>query len=458
MDYFPIFTNLKHKPVLVVGGGHVAMRKIELLNKAGAHIQIVALHLCEKLANMAKKNHIKWLAKIYHAKQLEKVFLVIAATNNSELNSQIYQDATNRYLLANVVDDKSHCSFIFPSIVDRSPVIIAISSSGSAPVLARFLREKIEVLLPSHIGKMAKISDQWRKKVKERFCTSSDRRYFWEKAFNGLFSSQVASGDLDGAKRTLDYQLNDINSSLGEIILVGAGPGNSDLLTLRGLQVMQLADVLLYDYLVSDEILNLGRREADRICVGKRANDHSVTQKEINHMLITLARQGKRVVRLKGGDPLIFGRGGEELQAAAEAGIPFQVVPGITAAVGATAYAGIPLTHRDYAQSVLFMTGYCRANCTVTDWPILARTDQTIVIYMGSIAADDITAQLIKYGRDPTTPVAVISRGTRQDQKVFIGTLETLPALVHHASTPTLLIIGLVVNLHYNLAWYQNTN
>ncbi|VFP87610.1 Siroheme synthase [Candidatus Erwinia haradaeae] len=457
MDYLPIFANLRHKPVLVVGGGKTAARKIQLLIRAGAHIQVVSYELSKALSDMLATNNIQWIAKIYHPKQLAQVFLVIAATNNSQLNSRIYKDATDRYLLANVVDELPNCSFIFPSIIDRSPVVIAISSSGTAPVLSRLLREKIESLLPAHLGQMAKIANQWRSKVKARFYILSDRRRFWDKAFNGLFSSHIASGNIDEAKRVLDRQLSEINVSLGEIILVGAGPGSSGLLTLRGLQVMQLADVLLYDYLVSDEILNLGRRDAERICVGKRANAHSVSQKDINNMLVKLAKQGKRVVRLKGGDPLIFGRGGEELQAAASAGVPFQVVPGITAAVGVTAYAGIPLTHRDYAQSVLFVTGHCRKNGTVIDWSALSQSDQTLVIYMGSIASEEITHQLITHGRDLTTPVAVISRGTYQDQQVQTGILQNLFELTRHTPAPTLLVIGTVVNLHQQLAWYQNS-
>ncbi|VFP86486.1 siroheme synthase CysG [Candidatus Erwinia haradaeae] len=457
MDYLPIFANLRQKSVLVVGGGKTAARKIQLLTQAGANVRVVSCKLSKTLLDMIATNNVQWIAKIYHPNQLAQVFLVIAATDDSQLNSRIYQDATDRYLLANVVDELPNCSFIFPSIIDRSPVVIAISSGGTAPVLSRLLREKIESLLPSHIGKMAKIANQWRNKVKARFYILSDRRHFWDKAFNGLFSSHIASGNIDEAKRVLDRQLGDINVSLGEITLVGAGPGSSGLLTLRGLQAMQLADVLLYDYLVSDEILNLGRRDAERICVGKRANAHSISQKDINHMLIKLAKQGKRVVRLKGGDPFIFGRGGEELQAAALAGIPFQVVPGVTAAIGVTAYAGIPLTHRDYAQSVLFVTGHCRDNGTVIDWSTLSNSDQTLVIYMGSITADKISHQLIRHGRDLKTPVAVISRGTHQDQQVKTGTLKNLFELTRHTSAPTLLVIGAVVNLHQQLAWYQNS-
>lgn len=457
MDYLPLFADIRHKPVLVVGGGDVAARKIELLRRAGAHVLVVSHHLCEELATLHDSGSIEWLAKDYQATQLDQVFLVIAATDDGELNGQVYLDATARHLLANVVDDQPKCSFIFPSIVDRSPLVVAISSSGTAPVLARLLREKLESLLPANLGQMAQIAGQWRGKVKARFNKMSDRRRFWEKAFNGLFANQVASGNVEGAKRTLDQQLTDPEAPQGEIILVGAGPGDSGLLTLRGLQVMQLADVVLYDYLVSDEILDLVRRDADRICVGKRANAHSVPQEETNRLLVELAKQGKRVVRLKGGDPFIFGRGGEELQAAVAAGIPFQVVPGVTAAAGATAYAGIPLTHRDHAQSVLFVTGQCRADGNGTDWPSLARSRQTLAIYMGTMAAGEIADQLMAHGRDPATPAAVISRGTRQDQQVLTGTLQQLEELARNAPTPALLVIGEVVKLHHELAWFQHS-
>lgn len=457
MDYLPLFADIRHKPVLVVGGGDVAARKIELLRRAGARVLVVSRELCDELAELETQGEIEWLAKAYDASQLDRVFFVIAATDDGELNGQVFQDATDRFLLVNVVDDQPKCSFIFPSIVDRSPLVVAISSGGTAPVLARLLREKIETLLPATLGQMAEIAGQWRGKVKARFTKMSDRRRFWEKAFNGLFASQVGSGNVDGARRTLDKQLDEPEAAQGEIILVGAGPGDSGLLTLRGLQVMQLADVVLYDYLVSDEILDLVRRDADRICVGKRANAHSVPQEETNRLLVELAKQGKRVVRLKGGDPFIFGRGGEELQAAVEAGIPFQVVPGVTAAAGATAYAGIPLTHRDHAQSVLFVTGQCRADSSGTDWPSLARARQTLAIYMGSANAGDIASQLIAHGRDPKTPAAVIGRGTRQDQQVLTGTLDQLDELARNAPTPALLVIGEVVNLHQQLAWYQHS-
>ncbi|CAK9885850.1 MAG: Siroheme synthase [Candidatus Erwinia impunctatus] len=456
MDYLPIFIDVRDKPVLVVGGGDVAARKIEFLRRAGAQIEIAALALCEELIILKTQKVVNWIADTYHADLLDNVFLVIAATDNSELNQRIFADASERRMLVNVVDDQPKCSFIFPSIVDRSPLVVAISSSGKAPVLARMLREKLETLLPHHLGKMAVLAGKWREKVKQRFKKMPERRYFWERVFNGVFASQVAAGDERAACDTLDTLLDAPATAQGEIVLVGAGPGDATLLTLRALQVMQQADVVLYDHLVSEEILELVRRDAEKICVGKRAHQHTLPQAEINQLMVTLARQGQRVVRLKGGDPFIFGRGGEELQAAAQAGIPFQVVPGVTAAAGATAYAGIPLTHRDYAQSVVFITGHCRAEGEGLDWSALARPHQTLAIYMGAMKAADISAQLIAHGRAASTPVAVIGRGTRSDQQVLTGTLQELEVLALEAPTPALLVIGEVVTLHQQLAWFQH--
>ncbi len=458
MDYLPIFADLKQRPVLVVGGGEVAARKVDLLLRAGAEIRIVAQSLSPILEQLRQQGQIHWLGQAFAAQQLDEVFLVIAATDDSTLNAEVFAEADKRRVLANVVDDQPRCSFIFPSIIDRSPLVVAVSSSGQAPVLARMLREKLEALLPASLGQMAEVAGRWRGQVKQRLNAMGERRRFWEKAFGGRFSTLVANGQTAAAERQLEQDLQQFaqgnEGTQGEIALVGAGPGDVGLLTLRGLQVMQQADVVLYDHLVSDEILDLVRRDAERICVGKRAGAHSVIQEETNRLLVELAQQGKRVVRLKGGDPFIFGRGGEELQVAAAAGIPFQVVPGVTAAAGATAYAGIPLTHRDYAQSVTFITGHCRSDGDGLDWADLARARQTLAIYMGTMTAADISQRLIAHGRAATTPVAVISRGTRADQRVQTGTLQQLEQLAQQAPLPALLVIGEVVELHHQIAWF----
>ncbi|HFZ1426300.1 uroporphyrinogen-III C-methyltransferase [Serratia marcescens] len=458
MDYLPIFADLKQRPVLVVGGGDVAARKVDLLQRAGAEIRIVAQSLSPELEQQRQQGQLLWLGKTFDPQQLDEVFLAIAATDDNALNAAVFAEADKRRVLANVVDDQPRCSFIFPSIIDRSPLVVAVSSSGQAPVLARLLREKLEALLPASLGQMAQVAGRWRGQAKQRLASIGERRRFWEKAFGGRFATLVANGQTAQAKRQLEQDLQSFaagdEGAQGEIALVGAGPGDVGLLTLRGLQVMQQADVVLYDHLVSGEILDLVRRDAERICVGKRAGAHSVIQEETNRLLVELAQQGKRVVRLKGGDPFIFGRGGEELQVAAAAGIPFQVVPGVTAAAGATAYAGIPLTHRDHAQSVTFITGHCRPDGDGLDWADLARARQTLAIYMGTMKAADISQRLIAHGRAADTPVAVISRGTRADQQVQIGTLDQLEHLAQRAPLPALLVIGEVVELHHQIAWF----
>ncbi|PHM39065.1 siroheme synthase [Xenorhabdus mauleonii] len=453
MDYLPLFVQLKARSVLLVGGGEIAARKASLLLRAGAALTIVAPELHDELQQRYQKAEFKWLQGAFKSEYLDGVFLVVAATDDHSLNQHIYEEANNRAVLVNIVDNQPLCSAIFPSIIDRSPVIVAISSAGTSPVLTRLLREKLESLLPFHLGAMAKIAGNWRERVKQRFSSVRQRRYFWEKAFNGRFATLVANGQRQQAEEQLEQQLSE-NQAQGELALVGAGPGDPGLLTLKGLQVIQQADVVLYDHLVSAEILELVRRDADKICVGKRAGNHSVSQEETNALIIKLANQGKKVVRLKGGDPFIFGRGGEELQIAADAGIPFQVVPGITAAIGATAYAGIPLTHREHSQSVTFITGHCREDGHELDWPALARGNQTLAIYMGTIKAALISQKLISHGRDANTPVAVIGRGTRPDQQVLTGTLSELDRLAQEAPSPALLVVGEVAQLHHQIAWF----
>ncbi|WP_185930404.1 siroheme synthase CysG [Klebsiella spallanzanii] len=453
----PIFAELKDRPVLVIGGGEIAARKITFLLRAEAKVQIVADALIPELAEKVERQEIQWRASMFEERQLDDVFLVIAATEDDELNQRVFAAANARYRLVNVVDNQALCSFVFPSIVDRSPLLVAISSSGKAPVLSRILREKIEALLPTNLGRLAETASYWRHHIKTHLKTTAERRRFWERVFTGRFASLMLAGNKAEAERALEDELKQPEKRPGEIILVGAGPGDAGLLTLRGLQALQQADVVFYDNLVTPEVRELVRRDAQTVCVGKSAAGVSVPQQEINRLLIEAAKAGNTVVRLKGGDPFIFGRGGEELQAAAEAGIPFQVVPGVTAAAGATAYAGIPLTHRDYAQSVTFITGHFGAENSPLDWARLAQSGQTLAIYMGSLKAAEISAQLIANGRDRDTPVAVISRGTRADQYTRTGTLQQLENLAKDAPMPALLVVGEVVQLHQQLAWFQHT-
>ncbi|MDH2997669.1 sirohydrochlorin ferrochelatase [Pasteurellaceae bacterium LFhippo2] len=455
MNYLPIFVDLKQRPVLVVGGGHVAVRKIDSLLKAQAQVLVVAEQLHKTLLSKLEQGEIKWLATQFDESQVKQVYLIIAATDDHSLNQRVFQAAQAEQRLVNVVDEQPLCSYIFPSIIDRSPIQIAISSGGASPVLIRLLREKLEALIPQNVGLMSEISARWRYKVKQKFSQLTQRRRFWEKLFtNQTFQRLTENHQAEQAEILLEQTLNESNEMIGEVSLVGAGPGDAGLLTLKGLQAIQQADVVLYDALVSDSILELVRRDADKVFVGKRAGQHSVPQQETNQLLVKYAQQGKRVVRLKGGDPFVFGRGGEELEVLKQAGISFSVVPGITAALGATAYAGIPLTHRDYAQSAMFITGHLKSDSHHTNWDTLARSNQTLVVYMGTIKASELSHQLQKYGRASNTPVAIVSNGTLPNQQVRIGILENLAELVENAETPALIVIGEVVKLQSELAWF----
>lgn len=450
MNYFPIFANLAGRPVLVVGGGAVAARKISLLLKAGAEVRVAAKHLNAELSALAAENKILWLAEEFRAEHIRTVFLIIAASSDQALNRRVFHLAESCQKPVNVVDDRDHCSFIFPSVIDRNPVQIAVSSSGSAPVLARLLRERLEALLPPSLGDMAEISGRWRDAVKGKLKSVTERRRFWEKQFNGRFAALVKNRQNTLAERELAGQLEQSrqNDQGGSVSLVGAGPGDAGLLTLKGLQEIQQADVVLYDALVSDGILSLVRRDAERIFVGKRARGDRTPQEDTNALMVRLAREGRRVVRLKGGDPFVFGRGGEELETLARHQIPFSVVPGITA------YAGIPLTHRDYAQSAVFVTGHRKADAPDIEWQTLARSRQTLVIYMGALKAALIAERLQQHGRSPDTPAAVISQGTLPAQKTATGTLANLAELAETAPNPALIVIGEVVGLHEKLAWF----
>ncbi|MEO2267713.1 siroheme synthase CysG [Pseudoalteromonas sp. YIC-656] len=457
MQYLPIFTKLDNKPVLIVGGGDVALRKASAVLKARAKLTLVAPSFCEQLQTLQQQGAVTLVEAPFSDNHVEGFMLVIAATDNDEVNAQVHQAAEQRNIFVNVVDDQPKCSFIFPSIVDRNPVTIAISSAGTAPVLARRLREKLETLIPHHIGPLADLVGRFRSQVKSRFAHFADRRQFWERVFDSNVVSEVQKGNEDEAYQQLQQMLTDTPAPQGEVYVVGAGPGDPELLTLKALQLMQQADVVVYDYLVSNEIMELVRRDADLICVGKRAGDHSVAQERTNEILVELAQQGKKVCRIKGGDPFIYGRGGEEVQVLAEHGVRYQIVPGITAAAGCSAYAGIPLTHRDHAQSIQFVTGHCKKDGQELDWQSLAKPNQTLAIYMGVVKSPDIKAQLIKHGRATSTPVAIIENGTRKEQRVFTGTLQHLDELIHQhkVQSPALLIVGEVASLHQQLAWFS---
>lgn len=456
MQFLPLFHKLQDRPVLVIGGGEVALRKARLLSDAGARLRVVAPEIRSELQELAGDEGC--FLRGYVSGDLQGVALVIAATDDEPLNARISAEAQAQGIPVNVVDAPALCSVIFPAIVDRSPLIVAVSSGGDAPVLARLIRAKIETWIPATYGQLANLGKRFRERVKQLFPDVQQRRVFWEDVFQGQIAESVFAGKPEEGERLLEERLaGAAPRALGEVYLVGAGPGDPDLLTFRALRLMQQADVVLYDRLVAPAIIELCRRDAERIYVGKRRADHAVPQEQINQLLIDLARQGKRVLRLKGGDPFIFGRGGEEIEQLAAEDIPFQVVPGITAASGCAAYAGIPLTHRDHAQSVRFVTGHLKDGSSNLPWKDLVAPGQTLVFYMGLVGLSGICEQLIAHGRSGATPAALVQQGTTQNQRVFTGTLETLPQLVaqHEVHAPTLVIVGEVVTLRDKLAWFE---
>jgi len=360
----------------------------------------------------------------------------------------------------NVVDNPELCTFIMPSIVNRDPVFIAVSSGGVSPILSRLLRARLETYIPASYGKLAKIIARFRDRVRRRFTDMRQRRRFWEQVLQGPVEEMLYAGQEQAAITTLEHYLtqdNDNVSTEGEVYLVGGGPGDPDLLTFRALRLMQQADVVLYDRLVAKAVLALVRKDAERLFVGKQRDQHTIPQAEINQLLVDLARQGKRVLRLKGGDPFIFGRGGEEIELLSKSGVPFQVVPGITAASGCASYAGIPLTHRDFAQSCLFVTGHLKDEKLSLNWDAMIQPQQTIAIYMGMHGVEKLSHELIHRGLDPDLPAAIIERGTTASQKVHIASLQTLPAMAkqRQVKPPSMIIIGEVVKLHEHLAWYH---
>ncbi|MBI6885993.1 siroheme synthase CysG [Pseudomonas sp. GD03862] len=460
MDYLPLFHKLQGGRVLVVGGGEIALRKARLLADAGGVLRVVAPDIDGQLAALAREGGGEVLVRGYQAADLVGCRLVIAATDDPGLNAQVSADAQALSLPVNVVDAPALCTVIFPAIVDRSPLVIAVSSGGDAPVLARLIRAKLEAWIPSAYGELAGLAARFRHKVKSLYPDVNQRRGFWETVFQGPIAERQLAGQGAEAERLLQAMVDGAPVQQGgEVYLVGAGPGDPDLLTFRALRLMQQADVVLYDRLVAPAIIDMCRRDAERIYVGKRRADHSVPQDQINRLLVDLARQGKRVLRLKGGDPFIFGRGGEEIEELAEHGIPFQVVPGITAASGCSAYGGIPLTHRDYAQSVRFVTGHLKDGTSNLPWNDLVAPAQTLVFYMGLVGLPTICAELIRHGRAASTPAALVQQGTTRNQRVFTGTLADLPDLVaqHEVHAPTLVIVGEVVQLRDKLAWFEGS-
>ncbi|MGQ0658746.1 MAG: siroheme synthase CysG [Chromatiales bacterium] len=458
MKQLPIFFEVHDRPCLVVGGGEVAARKIELLLKYGARLTVVAPELCARLADLRNSGRLRHLARQFEDDDLASPDLVFAATDDPQVNRRVSELAQCRRIPVNVVDNPALCSFIMPSIIDRDPVQVAVSTGGASPVLARLLRARLETLIPASYGRLAHLMARFREEARRRFPDMTPRRRFWEHILHGPIAEMLFAGQEKAAATALQRALDDGRTATqGEVYLVGGGPGDPDLLTFRALRLMQQADVVVHDRLIAAPILELTRRDARRIYVGKERDQHTVPQEEINALLVRLAKEGHRVLRLKGGDPFIFGRGGEEIDTLSEQGVSFQVVPGITAASGCACYAGIPLTHRDYAHSCVFVTGHLKDGKMDLNWDALVQPQQTIAIYMGVHGVDLLCRELVAHGLAAATPAALIERGTLPQQRVLIGTLTTLPEIVRteHISPPSMLIVGDVVRLHEKLAWFE---
>ncbi len=505
MNTFPLFFKLEGRKVLIVGGGEVALRKADLLSRAGAAITVIAPDICDELQallthsdNDKRQAQHQLIFTEYDKSYMIGARIIIAGTDDEALNHQVHADATELNIPVNVVDTPSLCDFIFPAIVDRNPIVIGISSNGKAPVLARLLRARLETLIPQGYGKLAKLAGEFRAEVKTKIPTLTGRRQFWERAFEGKVSELIFAGneteantqlqkDLDEtaarivnqdsleaidrdnqqvAVDSIEATLSDNNNHkkskppVGEVYIVGAGPGDPELLTFKALRLMQQADIVFYDALVSPQVLDLCRRDADKVYVGKKRSNHTVAQLGINELLVNEAKKGRRVVRLKGGDPFIFGRGGEEIESLRAHHIPYQVVPGITAANAAASYAGIPLTHRNHSQSVRFVTGFLKAGAPNNNFNSFLNTDETVVFYMGLHSLARLTDGLIEAGRSSETPIAIVSNASMPNQQVLTGTLATITELQqrNQLPTPALLIMGDVVALHHDLAWYKQHN
>jgi uroporphyrin-III C-methyltransferase/precorrin-2 dehydrogenase/sirohydrochlorin ferrochelatase len=453
MQTFPLFMSLQGRRVLVVGGTEAAARKVELLLSAGAQVTLIADVVVGEIAQLIDEARISWAGRAFYDEDLAGVSLVVVASNDEALQARVSQAAQQRCVPVNVVDRPRLSSFIMPAIVDRSPITIAISTGGAAPALARRLRAEIERAMPAAIGRLARFAEVFREQVRRTLDQPRTRRRFWDRVFEGRIAELALAGDEIGARRELirllDGTRRETGPTTGMVHLVGAGPGDPDLLTMKAHRLLQRADVVVYDRLVSADVLAMARRDAERIYVGKRRANHCLSQDEINHRLVALARAGKSVVRLKGGDPFVFGRGGEEMAALTRAGIAVEVVPGITAALGCAASAGIPLTHRDHAQACVFVTGHLKNGSVDLDWPMLARPRQTVVIYMGVNSLPAIASQLVVHGLPSSTPVALIENGTTDSERRVVGTLATIERLALRAQLqgPTLCMVGEVVGL-----------
>jgi len=461
VDYLPIFVNIKDQHCLIIGGGAVAARKADLFIKAGAIVTVIAPELKTEMKFHLSHGKIVWQMDTFSVEAMANLTppkYVISATDDEAVNQAVYHYCQLQKIPVNVADQTAYCDFILPAIVDRSPMIIAVSTGGRSPVLARVMKARLEALIPAGFGRLAELVGRYRQKVKDTISHLDGRKAFWEKLLDSSFIDKAVQGRIEAAEVVLQQQLDTVKAEgqalpVGEVYLIGAGPGDPDLMTFKGLRLLQQADVILYDRLVAPEIVEMARREAERIYVGKKDKWHKVQQIDISQMMVDLAKQGKRVARLKGGDPYIFGRGAEEAELLVKNGIPFEVVPGITAAAGCSAYAGFPLTHREFSQSVSLITGHQQAGAEGVDYARLAQSGDTMVFYMGIKNAAKIQAGLLEHGMDAMTPAAIIEKGTTPEQKVTITTLGKLAITIEDnlVKPPALLIVGEVIKVRERL-------
>jgi uroporphyrin-III C-methyltransferase/precorrin-2 dehydrogenase/sirohydrochlorin ferrochelatase len=458
MGLYPLFADLTGLPVLVVGGGHVAERKTAMLLSAGARVRVGAPALTPVLLQQAEEGKIDHLAGSFQPAWLDDVWLVIAATDDHELNADVAANAEQRRILANVVDAPALSRFQVPALVDRTPLTVAVSTGGAAPVIARRVRETLETELDHALGPLTALAQKYRTRITQRWPDMAERRAFYDWLHDGPVMTLLRHAKPGDAEQVLLDALHasQAPSTKGSVLLVGAGPGDPGLLTLRALRALNLADVILHDSLVSEDVLALARRDAERIDVGKRCGGRHTQQEQIHQLLLEQAQAGRCVVRLKGGDPFVFGRGGEEMEFLRQHGIACEIVPGITAAVACAAYAGIPLTHREHARSVHLLTGHGKESLDAMDWPALAQDHQTLAIYMGVARLEEFTQRLLQHGRRPDTPFAIVENGTLPQQRVVSGVLHALPSLAkeHAVHPPALLIIGEVAALAAEHAWF----
>ena len=463
MERLPIFLNLVDRHCLVVGGGVIAERKIRLLHSAGATISVLSPKLSEALQSEVDAGAVSHIRNHYQHPFDERYWLVIAATDDNELNRQIGTDAERDGMLCNVVDDNSASTFILPAIVDRSPVVIAIGTEGNAPVLAQQLKGQLEQWLPQRIGELAAQAGRWRELVKKRFATLRLRRRFWQAFFAGPIAGHLLAGRQREAESAMRAELigefDDATASAGEAWIVGAGPGDPGLITLRGRQLLAQADVVLYDRLVSQAVLDYARKEAEFIFVGKRAGSRAMPQEDINALLVEHVQAGRRVCRLKGGDPFVFGRGGEEAQALAAAELPFQIVPGITAAIGGAAYAGIPLTLRGVSGSVTLATARLNGN-DGPNWAQVIKAGDTLALYMGTSNVAEIRRQLLLNGTGTDTPVAFVENATTDAQRSRLCTVATMQTVATNAAiaSPGIIYVGAAVASANDLQWFTGSS